>query len=248
MNSAEKQIWLLKRLGEAPYEMSLTELSKEMGYAKSGLYKILSVLEREGFVLQNGSSKKYSLGPALYQLGTVYSDKKGLWPLAEPIMQRVSRLTEETVSIGIWEGNAAILAYKIESPHAIRLERKIGQRLPVNAGAIGKLLTAFQDQGKVNRLLRELTFNQTAQNTITDLCELEAEYERIRQQGYAISDEENTPGAFGISAPIRDQSGMVSACLCVAGPKERFTPNKVNDWIKVVMDGAAEISRLLGFR
>lgn len=248
MTSVEKVLWILKRLGEAPYELGVTELAREMGHGKSGIYKILLTLVEEGFVVKNDNNKKYSLGPAVFRLGHVYSEQKRIWNVAEPIMRGISEITKETVSIGILEGNDAILAYKIESPHAIRLYRKVGRKYPLNAGAIGKLLAAYNDPKKIEQLLLSSELKRRTPNTIVDPQILKEEYQRIRDRGYAISDEENTLGAFGISAPIWNKYDEVIACLCLAGPKEHFKGKKIETWISLVVNGAKEISYRLGYQ
>ena len=59
MTRVEKVLWILKRLGEAPYELGVTELAREMGHGKSGIYKILLTLVEEGFVVKNDNNKEY---------------------------------------------------------------------------------------------------------------------------------------------------------------------------------------------
>ncbi|MHC1760025.1 MAG: IclR family transcriptional regulator [Negativicutes bacterium] len=242
MNSSEKVIWLLKKMGNKPYEFSLQELANEMNVGKSGVYKILAVLQKEGFVARKGDTKKYSLGSALYGLGILYNEIKGLSGVAESIMQKVSIETRETVSLGIREGDDAILLSKIESPHAIRLFGKVGQKYPYNAGAIGKLLAAFHDPKRIDQLLSQTALIKKTPHTIVELSELKCEYEKIRTQGFAISDSENAPGAFGISTPIRDKNGNVFACICIAGPKERFTTQKIQEWTPLLVIAGNEIS------
>jgi len=63
-----------------------------------------------------------------------------------------------------------------------------------------------------------------------------------------VSDEENSPGAYGLAAPIRDRNGEVWACLCIAGPKRQFHEEKRSNWLRLVINGAEEISYRLGFR
>lgn len=247
INSTEKIIWLLNRLGEPPNEMGLTELSKEMGFSKSGVYKILSKLVEEGFVVQNISNKKYTLGPALLRLGSIYTEQKRIYDLSQPIMKAISDMTKETVSIGIREGNDAILAYKIESPKAIRLYRKIGVKFPMYAGAIGKLLAAYHDPEIVNQLLESKDLKKITSTTITDPKKILLEYEKIRSNGYAHSNGEGSAGTFGISAPIFDKDGNVWSCLCIAGPREDFTDRKIKSWTQILVNGALEISYKLGY-
>lgn len=245
MNSTEKVLWLLQRLGDPPYAMSLTTLSEELACGRSGVYKLLSSLVKDGFLVQDQENKKYSLGPALYRLGMLYSDLKGISRIAQSAMRSLAEETGETISLAVREGDDAILLSKIESPHAIRLLGKTGQKYPLNAGAIGKLLAAYHDPQRIEKLLSETELVKITPKTITEHRKLVEEYRKIRLQGYAYSDEENTLGAFGISAPIFERPGIVSACLCIGGPKERFTPERIQNWTLFVIRSAQEISKLL---
>lgn len=245
MNSTEKVLWLLKRLGNPPYSMSLTALSEELSCGRSGIYKLLSSLVKDGFAVQDQEDKKYSLGPAVYRLGMLYSDLKDISRIAQPAMHSLAEETGETVSLAVREGDDAILLSQVESPHAIRLLGKAGQKYPFNAGAIGKLLAAYHNPQRMEELISNTVLVKVNPNTITDYSQLFEEYRKIRLQGYAHSNEENTLGAFGISAPILERPGVVSACLCIAGPKERFTPERIQSWTHSVIHSAQEISKLL---
>ncbi len=113
MNSHEKLIRILKRFGEPPYEMGITELSREMGVSKSGIHKIIRSLVQESLLVQNPSTRKYSLGPLVFRLGNVYSDSKGIWDVSHTIMHSLADRTGASVLIGIREGDDPILAYKL---------------------------------------------------------------------------------------------------------------------------------------
>jgi len=83
-------------------------------------------------------------------------------------------------------------------------------------------------------------------NTITDLVDLEAELERIRDRGYAIDDEEYDEGLRCIGAPVRDHSGHVVAAVGIGGPVTRITPVRVDELAELVMAAARGLSRRLG--
>ncbi len=248
LSSPEKVLFLLKRLGEPPYEMGVTELAREMCAAKSGVHKLLALLVRESFLVQNGATRRYSLGPAVFRLGNVYSDMKGIGEVARGVMEAIATITGTSVFVGIREGDEAYLAYKVDSPEGFIYQGQVGRRFPIHAGALGKLLTAYRDPEKVRVLLAGRTLERRAPRTITDPERMLEEYARIREQGYAVSDEENSPGAYGLAAPIRDRNGDVWACLCIAGPKRQFHEEQRSNWLRLVVNGAEEISYRLGFR
>ncbi|GAB6158148.1 DNA-binding transcriptional regulator KdgR [Desulfotomaculum varum] len=245
MNSIEKVLWILNRLGEEPYEMNLTALANEMNAVKSGVHKTLGIMMKQGFIIQDPETKKYSIGPTVYRLGNVYSKRVGIWKIAKPIIMQVAEVTHETVSIGIREGDTAFLAYKIDSPLPVRYVEEIGTQFPMNASAIGKVLAAYQDSERVKELLKSKTFEKYTPNTIVEPDEILQEYQKIREQGYAISDEERFLESFGIAVPIIKGNNDVWSCLCITGPKARFTPDKVNNWIELLKNKANEISSIL---
>jgi IclR family KDG regulon transcriptional repressor len=242
LTSTEKVIWLLKRLGEPPYEIGLTDLANEIGHAKSGIYKILSTLMRDGLVYQDHSTKKYCLGPTMQRLGMLYNEPKGILSYAEPIVTEIAHSTMESIYIGMRQGDAVIVVYGKESPHNLRLHTKIGQPCPINAGSIGKLMAAFDSPERIRLMLRQKPLTPKTPNTLIDPEKLLMEYETIRSQGYSISNQENCIGAFGIAAPIRNHNNQIIACLNISGPKDRFTPEKVVEWTRLIIEGANEIS------
>lgn len=247
LNSTEKVIWLLKRLGEAPFEIGLTELANEMGHAKSGIYKTLSLLIREGLVYQCLETKKYRLGPTLHRLGMMYNQTKGLISFAEPIVKEIAVLTKESINVGLRQGDDVRIAYCIESPLTLRLSTKLGKLCPINAGSVGKLMAAYSNPEGIAQQKLQAPLVAKTPNTIVDPQVLLQEYENIRRQGYATSHEEHCLGATGIAAPIFNYDQSVSACLNISGPTNRFTPEKMNEWILLILEGANEISRRISF-
>jgi hypothetical protein len=133
LSSPEKVLFLLKRLGEPPYEMGVTELAREMCAAKSGVHKLLALLVRESFLVQNGATRRYSLGPAVFRLGNVYSDMKGIGEVARGVMEAIAKITGTSVFVGIREGDEAYLAYKVDSPEGFIYQGQVGRRFPIHA-------------------------------------------------------------------------------------------------------------------
>lgn len=248
MNSTRKITWILKRLGEPPYEMGLSELSREMGYGRSGIFKILSVLSKENFVSQDPETKKYSLGPVLFRLGNVYKSEKNILEIAEPFMEELLGATHESVGLCIREGDIAVLAHQIVSDQQLRFEGKVGTRLAPNRGAQGKLMTAYEPEERIRAVLASTSFKKRTPYTLTEPDVLLEEYEKIRSRGYSLSDEESFPGIRAIAAPVRNRHGKVWASLAIAGPTVRLTDERIEEFIPVVIDAARKISEGFGFK
>jgi len=241
MNNTEKVIALLRKLGTGPYEHSLTELSNAIECGKSGTYKILTVLAKEGFVFQK-YNKKYCLGSTINHLGKIYDENIVTWHMCKPYMEKLLNITGETVSLGLKENGVATVVHRIVSKEEIRIEGDIGKKLPVYVTAIGKLLAAYDDFNDIKKRLEKEPIVKKTTNTIDNINDLQKEYEKIRANGYVINDEESTMGVISVGAPLLDIDGKVCGCLCVGSPKVRVDKNKLEFIIKHVVSIAKELS------
>lgn len=244
----EKVLWILKRLSQPPFEMSLIELAKELGMVKSGVYKILTAMVREDFITHNTDRKKYHLGSALYRLGNVYSARYGIGQIVMPVMKKINAETNETVSITLLEGLQPTLAFRVESTHELRLHGTIGKKYPLNGAAMAKVLGAYWPAEQLDNYLRQHPLEKKTEHSISDPDILKAEFAKVREQGYAISDEEGSKGAMGVAAPIYNHEGHVFAALGIGGPKNRIDSEVIRHWLDLIISGAKEISYKLGYR
>jgi DNA-binding IclR family transcriptional regulator len=124
----------------------------------------------------------------------------------------------------------------------------VGQSLPVNGGSSGRLLTAFQDPDVIQEVLDKTELEKRTPYTITDREALLADYEKIRQQGYCVEDQTFSLGVMGISVPITDKSGSVSACLAMNAARTEENMEKVPVWVQLLKDAAQEFTYNLQFR
>jgi IclR family KDG regulon transcriptional repressor len=138
-------------LENLPTRWGLRSSPGEIVVSKSGIHKILKSLAEENLLVQNPSTRKYSLGPLIFRLGNVYSDSKGIWEVSHTIMDSLAKETGTAVLIGIREGDDPILAYKMGTDEKFIYQGQIGTRFPFNAGALGKLLTAFLPEDRITQ-------------------------------------------------------------------------------------------------
>jgi len=248
MTSVGKAIYILKCLSEPPYEFGITQLAINLNMAKSGVHKIVSALVSERLVVQAPGTSKYHLGPAVLRMGAAYSNLRGIEEVSKSVMEAISKITKTSVLVGLRDSDEAFLAYKIDAPGYFSYDGYIGRNFPFHAGAIGKILGAYMDEDKIREILKNRDLEKKTPLTIVSLEELLQQYKDIREQGYAASYGENIGGAFGLAAPIFDRNEQVWACLCIAGPLEFYQASKEEAWIRLLKEGAKEISFKLGVR
>lgn len=244
MNSAEKLLTLLKILAQKPYKFGVTELSERINCGKSGTFKLLSAMVQQGLAAQT-PDHKYTLGIGSYLIGRSYEENVGVARFAKPYISRLRDLTDENVSFVMLIDGVATQIYREESRQMLRVVGNVGGSRPINAGATGKLLAAFEDETAMRQKLMEAPLEAYTPNTITSPQALLEEFAKIRAQGYAVSSQEYSLGTIGVAAPVRDGDGRVWAAISIGAPTMRITPDTIERFIYLLTETAAQMGREL---
>ena len=244
--SIEKAIATLKRLAEPPYEMTALDLSKELKINRSSVHRIINSFIKEMMILQNPITKKYSLGPEAYRIGNSYLLSLNSMDQIRYIVTEVARETNQSVGYSVLSGDKIVNIFEVENFQPIKIGYTPGTVYPINCGAYGKAIMAFYEPWEeLIEIVERAFLPKKTPYSITDSNELLKEYEKIRKQGYAISDEEGMIGAMGIGAPIRNSRGQVVASIAAAVVKGTLDERDFEFLKLKIIEGANKISKLI---
>jgi DNA-binding IclR family transcriptional regulator len=247
IRAVEHCLKLIDALSANEQARGVTELSGELRLAKSTVYRLLQTLVGHGYIVQDPSSGRYRLGLRFLELGAIVLSHLTIQMIAQPYLQRLMEATRETVHLGLLEGHEVVYADKIECPQTIRMYSRVGRRSPLYCTALGKALLAYQPEEVLRDLLR-VGLRRYTSRTITTARRLRAELQRIREEGYALDNEEFEEGLRCIAAPVRDHAEGVIASVGVAGPATRLDPVRLPALIKHVKEAADAVSGALGYK
>lgn len=239
---------ILDVLSENGPELKVSEISERLQLHKSTVHRLLMVLERHRCVEKNSLSGKYRLGWKLLELGTKTVARLDLAQRTRPYLERLVRETGETAHLGILSQGEMISVVNLESPRTLRTPSTVGRRSPAHCTSYGKSILAFLPEGEVEEIIRTHGLKPQTRKTITESALLKRELQRIREQGYAVDNEEFEEGLKCIGAPVRDHSGKVMAALSIAGPAARMVEDRMPALIRSVVAAASQLSSELGYR
>jgi IclR family acetate operon transcriptional repressor len=213
---------------------------------RSTVHRLLATLHQRGYVQQDPDSKRYCLGLKVVELSRLAIDRVSLRAVAKPYLKQLVRETGESANLAVMAQHHGICLDHEPSPSALAVTNDIGARFAPHATAAGKVLLASLPVEDVEVALGQDSLTPFTPRTITDLAGLQLHLEQVRQQGYAVDDEERFVGARCLAAPILDHRGKVVAALSISAPATRVTLNRVPDLARLVMDAAEQVSRELG--
>lgn len=248
IQSVTNALDLLEQFRGEEIELGVTELSKRLDLHKNNVFRLLATLESRGYIEQNKLTGNYRLGLRVLELGQVFIKHMGLLKMARPVLEEIVEKCNETAYLGLIRDNRVVYVDVVEATRAVRVVSRVGVGLPVYCSSVGKVQIAFESADEVERALSSGPMTAFTEHTITDRAALEEHLQTVREQGYAIDDEEYDDGIRCVGVPIRDYTTRVIAALSISGPSYRFTDERLNDeLIPLAKKCGAELSKRLGF-
>jgi DNA-binding IclR family transcriptional regulator len=226
-------------------QLGVREIARQIDMSVSTVGRMLASLNTLGLLCQDPASRLYRMGPKVMSYSMVYTASLDMRESARPMLEELFRLTNETVSLYVLEGDERVCAACIESSERLRVVVRQGEHMPLHAGSAGKALLAFMPDEDVKRVLAR-PLEKITTKTITARDSLLKELKEVRRKGYAISHGERFEDVIGVAAPIFDGTGRVVAAMNVAGPSQRFSDQAVLRLCPKLIKLADQISRLLG--
>jgi len=230
-------------------EYGVSELARSLRCQKSTVFRLLATLKKEGFIVQDEKTEKYSLTLKLFRIGSIVVNNLNLNKAALPVIGKLSQLTAETVHLCSLDNNQIVYLQKIESTHALKVTMmsRIGESPPFYCTGVGKVLLAYQGEARIRACMKQMELKKFTDTTITDPSKLKAELEKIQSEGIAYDNEEHELGVRCIAAPVFNQEGTVIAALSISGPTVRMVDEKMRSLEKLVRQGAGELSARMGY-
>jgi IclR family KDG regulon transcriptional repressor len=246
ITAVDRALAVLEAVADHP-GVGLSELARLTGSTKTLAFRMAATLEARGYLLKDSETRGYTLGHKPLLLSEKMQHQMPLLRVANPVLDDLVARTRENVSLLVRDGLRSVCIGIRQSPQPIRLYAELGRQGPLHVGGGPKLLLAFAPD-EVQAAVAGGPLEPFTPETITDGERLRALLGRIRAQGHNISHGDQDAGAFSIAAPVRNHAGGVVASLSVAGPQSRLTDDLERLYVRMLLNAAAEVSALLGWR
>jgi len=227
-------------------ELSVTELSRIMGLPKSTTHRLLATLESSGYVRQDEMSERYSLGVKVLGLANSLLNQLDVRSYALPLMRQLMQETRETVHLGVLVDSEVMCIESIISPRPNAIASMVGKFTHAHVSSMGKVILANLSDSDVDAFLRRRGLPLLTKRTI--VCEeaFREELASVREQRFAVNNEEEEIGIRCVASVIRDHTDQPVAAISVAAPAPRLEGTALTKVAMHLRSRAVEISRGLG--
>ncbi|MXR51927.1 helix-turn-helix domain-containing protein [Halovenus sp. WSH3] len=239
--TTRKTFAILETLRESE-GLSIAEITRRTELTKSTVYRHLKTLQELGYVIERDG--EYYIGMGLLEIAEQTRNREPGYTVAQRKVFDLGRETDERAMFLVEENFEGVYLYRYGSPS----NTMVGERRPLHALASGKVILAEFDDDRLERFVERKELGQHAKNTITGQGALREELAEVREQGYALNDEEYMDGLFGVAVPVYTPEDELLGSLGLFGPTSRFTDEYLyDDLIDRLWDKAGEIKVTLAY-
>lgn len=241
-----KAFALLNMIADAPQPMRFSDLLRYSALPRGSLHRLLQALQEARLIRIDDRDQTYRLGNRIFEMAHRVWNDFDLRGGAEPELERLRTLTNETTRLGLLDGHSVLIIDQREFPRPMRLGNGIGSRVTAAASAIGKAILAYRPPSDLAPILQSGALDALTPNTISDLAEFQHDLDLVKARGYAVSIEEQFIGVSAVAAPILDHRGMALGAISITGAANRLTPDKLHALGREVIEAARRTAGNVG--
>ncbi|MEW9855635.1 IclR family transcriptional regulator [Novosphingobium sp. M1R2S20] len=219
--AVDRAFAIVAAVAEEIEPISLARIAAATGFYKSTVLRLLASIEAAGYVSRLADGR-YAIGPAAQRLGTAYERSNPFRNYVQPVLKALVDEGSESASFHVRCGpDRRLCLFRVDSRHPTLDRINPGDVLPLDRGAAGRVLAAFDEPG-------------------------DARLAQVRVTCFAQSLGEREVGCSGLAAPVFTADTRLAGALSLSGPTERFTPDMIATWRPRLITAAVGLSGVLG--
>jgi IclR family pca regulon transcriptional regulator len=239
VRSLERGLAIIRVFNADRPSLSVTEIAHEAGLTRAAVRRFLLTLCELGYVY--GKNNRYELTPQVLELGYSYLSALSFPDIALPRLEKLVSETSEASEGSILDRGDVVYVVRVPGPALMTISVNVGARRPAHATAMGRALLANLSAPDLEDYLRTYELTPATPRTITDQAEFRAELRKVREDGYALVNQELEEGLVAVAVPVRDRMGRARAAINLSTHIGRKSVEEMRALVPVVQQTATEI-------
>lgn len=217
----DKGLQVIEAFDQERSRLTIAEVAERTGLTRAAARRYLLTLAALGYMRHE--QKQFSLTPKVLRLGQSYLHSARLPRIAQPLLYRLAYSLGEAASVGILDHDDLVCVAAVSAGQLISATLQPGTRVPAYCTANGRVLLASLPPEQAERFLARAARERINTHTIVDKDELGREIARVREQDYALVDQELELGLRTVAVPVKNFRGEVVAAMNISVHAGRMT-------------------------
>jgi IclR family transcriptional regulator, pca regulon regulatory protein len=237
VQSLERGLAVIRAFDAEHPELTLSDVARSTGLTRAAARRFLLTLVELGYVRTDG--RLFGLRPRILELGYAYLSSLSLPEVAQPHLEALVAEVHESCSVSLLDGHDIVYVARVPTKRIMTVAISVGTRFPAYATSMGRVLLAHQPAEWLDGYLKTVELVALTPRTVTDPAKLRSTLTRIRNQGFAVVDQELEEGLRSMAVPIRDGAGTVVAAMNVSARTSRGSSEAIRRELLPPLQAAA---------
>jgi DNA-binding IclR family transcriptional regulator len=225
--------------------LSLADLTRELGLAKSTAHRICGVLVQRAWAVRDDDGR-YALGIRALRLGST-STELPIVTAFRTVAAAFLESLDETVALAVVDGDESLYIAMEETSQPVRYVTHVGSSTPAFASASGRVVLASWPVEAVSALFKGRSLVTPTGHRLGGVPELLSILDNVRTQGVAENWDETAHGLYAASVPVVNDAGQAIAGLTTLVPLSRVTPEHRETILGCLVEQGRRLSELVGW-
>ena len=238
---------LLEVLVREGRPLTLAEAVAASGWPKPTVHRLLGQLDTGELLAREPDGRRYAVAPRLLRLSESALAGSTQQGVRHAVLRQLVADVGESCNLTALSGAEVVYLDRIESAFPLQFNLRPGTRVPIHCSASGKLLLAHLPAAQRNALLDGLPLARYTATTLDSREALEAEFRRIRKDGYSVDAEEFVEGLVCVAVPVPAQHGGIPRCaVALQAPVARMSLAQAIERLPRLQAAAQALARTWG--
>lgn len=236
--AVDKALDVLELLASRPDGAAMTDLANALGRSMGEIYRTVITLERRAFLYKHPVSERYHLSLKLFELAHRHPPMARLLHMAQPLLEDLALATLQSCHLAVAERHELLIVAAANSPLPMHYSVKVGAKFPLLETSSGVVITAFQNEGRIEATLGALPTDEHAG--------LQRRFADARRLGHEAWESRVVRGVTNLTVPVSDHSGRVIAAMTVPYLEQTRASQTRESTLLALRDAGRALSRGLG--
>lgn len=222
--------------------LRLVDLAMAAELERPTAHRILQGLIAEEMVIQDRITKRYHLGPAMYEMGLAAAPRYQLRDICQLHLESVAINTGDTAFLTVRSGFDAVCLDRKEGDFPIKaFVLDIGRHRPLGIGAGSLALLSALSDDEVHRIISANDQRHAYSRETVTVAQLKARIAETRKNGFARSAPIQVAGIKAIGVAILNASAAPVGAISVSAVSARLTGAREQEVLSILRHAVANI-------
>ncbi|WP_026480475.1 IclR family transcriptional regulator [Ahrensia sp. 13_GOM-1096m] len=206
-----KGLRVLEYLSDCGGPSTTQEIAKELNVTRNEIFRVIAVLEMEGYLLKAGTPQGYVISGRLLELGLKEPQINDIFEVVSPLADNLTKTTGVPCQLVFASRDEMIVIRRWEPKDRLSISVPVGSRRDLEVTASGIAMLCSMSAEELSRTSDEIQ----KRNPSFSQDELSTYRSDLQIHGYLKFNSRLMDSVIDVSAPLVSKSGQVIGALTV---------------------------------